>query len=160
VSVNRAKPHALVLPEDDANRQIANGFELELPMGTSRQFQILPIAGGWREVLAQFKADHIAGMNTYPNRSMIFLLDFDDQPDRRDDVMREVPDHLRHRVFLLGVNPEPEDLRRDLGSYETIGRNLAIDCRDGTNITWQHRRLSHNAAEVSRLRQQVQSILF
>lgn len=29
MSVNRARPHVLVLPEDDANRQIAVGFELE-----------------------------------------------------------------------------------------------------------------------------------
>jgi hypothetical protein len=28
--VNRYLPHVLVLPEDDANRQIANGFVLDL----------------------------------------------------------------------------------------------------------------------------------
>ena len=44
MSVNRHKPHLLVLPEDDANRQLARGFELEL---STRQFQVLQPAGGW-----------------------------------------------------------------------------------------------------------------
>lgn len=31
MSVNRHKEHILVLPEDDANRQMANGLVLEMP---------------------------------------------------------------------------------------------------------------------------------
>ncbi len=30
MSVNKYKPHVLILPEDDADRQIANGFCTEL----------------------------------------------------------------------------------------------------------------------------------
>ncbi len=42
MSVNRALPHVLVLPEDDANRQIANGFLLALDSSVQRRIQVLP----------------------------------------------------------------------------------------------------------------------
>ena len=40
MSVNVYNPHVLVLPEDDANRQIANGFLLE-PSIKHRNIQVL-----------------------------------------------------------------------------------------------------------------------
>ena len=43
MSVNKFRQHVFVLPEDDANRQLANGFLLDLSV---RQVQILPEAGG------------------------------------------------------------------------------------------------------------------
>lgn len=46
MSVNVYQQHVLVLPEDDANRQIVNGFLLE-PSLNERVIQVLPIAGGW-----------------------------------------------------------------------------------------------------------------
>lgn len=46
MSVNRHLPHVLVLPEDDANRQIANGFLLHHAIG-NRKIQVLEEAGGW-----------------------------------------------------------------------------------------------------------------
>jgi hypothetical protein len=47
-----------------------------------------------------------------------------------------------------------------LGSYETIGRAAAEDCREETDRTWGHELLRHNANEIDRLRQYVRSILF
>lgn len=46
MSINRYKPHVLILPEDRANAQVATGFLGE----TSPRYpaiQILPEAGGW-----------------------------------------------------------------------------------------------------------------
>ncbi len=63
-------------------------------------------------------------------------------------------------MFVLGVWSEPEDLRADLGSYETIGLALARDCREETDQTWEHCLLQHNAAELMRLRESVRPILF
>lgn len=45
MSVNFYKPHVLVLPEDDANRQIAIGFLLD-PGLKQRNIQILTPSGG------------------------------------------------------------------------------------------------------------------
>jgi hypothetical protein len=71
-----------------------------------------------------------------------------------------IPGHLQDRVFVLGVWTEPEAVRADLGSYETIGRALAKDCREGTDATWEHSLLRHNSGEIGRLRERVRPILF
>ena len=49
MSVNVFQPHLMVLPEDDANRQIVNGFLLD-PSLNQRAIQPLPIDGGWSKV--------------------------------------------------------------------------------------------------------------
>ncbi len=157
MSVNKSKAHVLVLPEDDANRQIANGFQLYVD---SRQLQVLVEAGGWAKVLECFATEHIRRMERFPNRFMVLVIDLDDRGDRRSYVAAKIPIHLTHRVFILSTLTEPEKLKTDLGSYETIGFALAKDCREGTDKTWSHKLLQHNAAEVRRLNEQVRPILF
>jgi len=46
--VNKFVEHILVLPEDDANRQIVNGFILNLSVNATA-IQVLPIANGWKK---------------------------------------------------------------------------------------------------------------
>jgi hypothetical protein len=58
--INRYQPHILVLPEDDANSQLANGFLLELDQSALTKIQVLPEASGWRVVLNSFESDHVA----------------------------------------------------------------------------------------------------
>jgi hypothetical protein len=159
MSVNKHLPHVLVLPEDDANGQLANGFQLD-PLLDTRRMQILEEAGGWREVLSRFQADHVAEMDRYGSRFMVLLIDFDSREDRLNEVRAAIPDHLRERVFVLGAWGQPEELRQNLGSYETIGLELAKDCRDNTEVTWGHNLLRHNAGELERLRIHVRPILF
>lgn len=158
--VNRHRPHVLVLPEDDANRQLANGFLLD-PALRTRNIQVLEEVGGWSEVLARFNSDHIVGMDRYPDRFMILLIDFDDKEDRMKAAKAAIPEHLAARVFILGASSEPEALRKaGLGTYEIIGRKMAEDCRDGTDTTWGHALLRNNRGELDRLRPNVVSILF
>jgi len=45
--VNRYRPHIYILPEDDANRQLANGFVFNTD---SSQVHTLTEAGGWTHV--------------------------------------------------------------------------------------------------------------
>jgi hypothetical protein len=47
--IHRYKPHVLVLPEDDRNRQLANGFLLHPSL--SAQIQVLVEVGGWGKLL-------------------------------------------------------------------------------------------------------------
>jgi hypothetical protein len=159
MSVNKYLPHVLVLPEDDANRQLANGFHLDLFLAT-RRMQILEEAGGWQEVLPRFKTDHLPEMDRYGSRFMVLLIDFDGREDRLNSVSAAIPDRLQDRVFVLGVWSEPEELRLKLGSYETIGMTMARDCHDNTEVTWAHGLLRHNAGELERLRKHVRPILF
>lgn len=99
-------------------------------------------------------------METYPDRFMVLLIDFDGKEKRRNEVKAEVPLNLRERVFVLGVLSEPEDLKKALGSYESIGLALAKDCREGTDTTWRHKLLRNNDEELARLRKYVSPILF
>ena len=149
-----------MLPEDDANRQMATGFILELSQSILRRIQVLPKAGGWKKVLDRFRLEHLREMQIYPNRFIVLLIDFDGKKERLENMRAEIPAHLIHRVFILGVWTEPEDLKTRLGSYETIGKAMAKDCREGTNATWGHDLLRHNAGEIDRLRQQVRPFLF
>jgi hypothetical protein len=157
MSVNKHRPHIFVLPEDDANRQLVNGFLLEFQ---TRQVQPLKEAGGWKKVLECFVSDQVRGMERYPNRLLVLVLDFDGKDDRLSMAMATIPEHLRDRVFILGAWTEAEDFEASLGSYETIGRAAARDCRHGTNMTWGHPLLCHNASQIARLRDLAQPILF
>ena len=94
------------------------------------------------------------------NRFMVLLIDFDGRQDRLDNVRAAIPSYLADRVFVLGAWSEPEELRRALGSYETIGLAMAKDCRDDTRVTWRHDLLVHNAAELDRLRERIRPIIF
>jgi hypothetical protein len=161
MSVNKNRPHIFVLPKDDANRQLANGFFLDHSLWNRRsRFQVLAEAGGWGRVSECFQSDHIQDMERFPHRFMVLLIDFDGREDRLDDAKAAIPDHLTDRVFILGALTEPEALRQSLGSYETIGLAMAKDCREETDTTWGHDLLRHNASELERLRTQVRPILF
>jgi hypothetical protein len=159
MSVNRHSPHVYVLPEDDANRQVANGFLLD-PSLADYRIRVLEEAGGWRETLDRFCSIYAAEMDRYPQRFMVLVIDFDGSEDRLSLAKGRIPHHLIDRVFVLGALNEPEDLRRELGSYETIGLAMARDCREGTDLIWANQQLRHNAAEITRLRAQVSPILF
>lgn len=161
MSTNRYLPHIHVLPEDDANRQIANGFHLGLEAGLQqRQFYVLEEAGGWSQVLDRFCSVYAAEMEKTPTRFMVLLIDFDNKADRLELAKDRIPNHLRDRVFVLGALSEPEDLKSDLGSFETIGLAIARDCCENTTATWSHKLLRHKAAEMVRLSSQVRPILF
>lgn len=159
MSVNKYYPHLFVLPEDDANRQLANGFLLD-PSLVARKLQVLEEVGGWRPVLERFLSDHVTNMERYPDRLMALLIDFDGRDDRIDTARNEIPGHLAARVFILGVLTEPERLRPDLGTFETIGLAMAKDCRENTSTTWSHHLLRHNASELRRLSECVRPWLF
>lgn len=160
MSCNKYLPHVLVLPEDDANRQLANGFLLDQAIST-RSIQVLEEVGGWNEVVNIFLSDHVVAMERTPERSMVLLIDFDGDANRLSHIKARIPEHLNERVYILGALDEPEGLKAsDLGSYEEIGMAMAQDCREDTDRTWGHRLLRHNAGELDRLRQRVRPILF
>ena len=161
MSVNRDKPYVWVLPEDDDNRKLANGFHQQVAWNRQRQIQVFPIAGGWTKVLDQFNTEHAPELDRFPEGFMILLIDFDNDERRLRDVKDTIPERFAERVFVLGSLDEPKDLRNaGLGSCEAIGRALAKDCAEDTNDTWGHELLRHNAAEIDRLRDRVRPILF
>ena len=163
MSVNKYLPHVFVLPEDDTNRQLANGFQLNVDK--NRRMQVLEVAGGWSMVLSLFKSVHITEMERHEKRFMVLLIDFDGNVNRLSRARADIPVHLADRVFVLGAWTHPEALRASLrqahlDSYESIGSELAKDCRDETATTWGRDLLRHNASELDRLREHLRPILF
>jgi hypothetical protein len=159
MSVNKYQPHVLLLPEDDANTELANGFVLEVKH--IRRIQILPEAGGWKNACETFFSEHVKGMYNYSERYFVLPIDFDDQADRAANIKERIPHNLRNRVFLIGTKTEPEALKQaGLGSLESIGRHLAKECRDGNRDIWSHDLLRQNASEVDRLDKAVGRLLF
>ncbi|MGO9485004.1 MAG: hypothetical protein ACLPX9_10535 [Rhodomicrobium sp.] len=158
MSVNRYKPHVLVIPEDDANRQLAVGFDLNM---STNQLQVEQVARGWRHVYEIFVSDYAPTMDKFEHRIIVLLIDFDDDLNRLQEVKRQIPAHLTNRVFILGARTEPEALKQaGLGAFEAIGRTMADDCRSGTQAIWAHELLRHNEGELNRLREAVYAILF
>ena len=159
---NKYKPHVLVLPEDDANRQIANGFLLN-PDLDQRAIQVLPHPGGWAKVVEAFTSNLAHEMRNYPERRVVLVIDFDDQyPERFLSVKGQIPDDLEDRVFILGALSEPEDLKKQLRNIglDKIGEALADDCSKNSEHVWGHELLKHNHAELTRLTRDVRPFLF
>lgn len=160
MSVNNYMPHLLVLPEDDANRQILVGFKNHYAVD-SRQMPVANIANGWLRVVEMFLSDHIVPMRRFPDRHLLLVIDFDQHPERREEILDKVPEDLRGRVYIIGSLDEPEHLISSMRTNaEKLGSDLAEDCARGTDEHWRHDMLAHNAAELIRLRTNVRHFLF
>jgi hypothetical protein len=159
--MNKYAPHVYVIPEDDADRQIADGFVLH-PQVKDTRIQVVPPAGGWPKVLKTFQDEYVLKLREYPHTHVVMLIDFDDHiEERKADFEQEIPAEFKTRVFVIGSKRKPETLRREAKkSFEEIGRSLADECDAGTAGLWGHEQLSHNDAERQRLVQTVKPFLF
>ena len=159
--MNKYASHVYVIPEDDRDRQLADGFVLHHQVKDSR-IQVVPPAGGWAKVLDTFRDEYIPRLRAYPDSHVIMLIDFDDQVEARTAHFDEkIPEEFKARVFVIGSSCTPETLRKALKiGFEEIGRRLADDCAAGTAQYWDHEQLRHNDAARQRLVQTVRPFLF
>ena len=163
---NKYADHLLVLPEDDDNRRLVNGFLTNVNV-KYRCVQVLPEAGGWRKVLSTLQDPAVInGLMTYPKRRLLLMIDFDKQAVARLQdyavLLAALPAPVQDRVYLLGSLETPERLRAACSmQLEAIGTQLANDCPPPPGGTlWSHAHLQHNASELARLVAQVQPFLF
>ena len=159
--MNKYLPHIYVIPEDDADRQIADGFVLHYQVKDAR-IQVVPTAGGWSNVLKVFHEEYVQTLLRYPLGHVVMLIDFDGHTDeRRADFQNAIPDDLRDRVFVVGPKDTPETLKRSLNiGFEKIGESLANDCDANTAEYWNHEQLQHNDAERQRMVRILKPFLF
>src|SRR5947209_18812124 len=129
MTMNKYAPHVYVIPEDDRDRQIADGFVLHHQVKDTR-IQVVPPAGGWSKVLKTFRDEYIQKIREYPHAHVVMLIDFDGRIDeRRAEFEQAIPDDLKVRVFVVGSKDNPETLKKALKiSFEEIGKSLANDC--------------------------------
>ena len=151
MSVNRDRPHVLVLPEDQAKREIVNGFIRNTPVD-QRRIQVLKNLGGWKRVCEEFENVYVPKLNENQNSYVVMLIDFDGRPERRSQMERLIPEDLRDRAFVIGALSQPEKLKADTRlTFEEIGRELEEDCPRQPDGIWTHELLKHNAAELDRM---------
>ena len=107
MSKSKYREQVWVLPEDDANRQIAQGFTLEAAV-KERNIHVLPPAGGWTAIRDGFEREHNRELLKYPECLVVLLVDFDEKgEERRENVLSGVSAGLKDRVFVLGARDGP-----------------------------------------------------
>jgi hypothetical protein len=161
MTMNRYLPHVYVIPEDDANRQLASGFVLHHEVD-DRRIQVMPPAGGWGDVLRTFQDEYIPKLKDYSHAHVVLLIDFDgDINARRVTFEESIPVDIKARVFVIGSKDNPEALKGELRiSFEKIGGKLAEDCGKGATDYWGHGQLKHNDTDQQRLVGAVKPFLF
>ncbi len=159
---NKHLPHVHVLPEDEADSDIARGFFLNQNV-IQGKWQILNYVGGWAKVIDEFEKIHIRELRNREHRRLVLVLDFDNRyPQRLSEIHDKIPPELQDRVFVLGVLSEPESLKTALGhkTCEDIGLALAQECAENKYTLWGHDLLEHNELELKRLISSVKPFLF
>lgn len=161
MSPNRYAFHVYVIPEDDASRQIADGFVLHDQINDSR-IRVMPPAGGWAKVLETFRLEYVPELRQYPDSHVVMLIDFDNHVEtRKADFEHEIPAIFKARVFVVGPKDNPETLKKALKTnFEGIGKSLAHDCYTDTAKHWGHEQLQHNEEERQRMVDTMKSSLF
>ncbi|WP_426663507.1 hypothetical protein [Rhodanobacter aciditrophus] len=150
--MNKYVDHVQIVLEDDANRELVNGFLRHHAVDVHR-FGISPPSGGWLKVLEEFESYHIKQLRKFDLRRVVLIIDFDGKFEERIERLKgRVPEDLLDRVFILGTGIEPEALRAAMGmNLEAIGLKLAGDCASGEEVFWGHELLRHNLHEARRL---------
>jgi hypothetical protein len=152
LAINKYQPHLIVIPEDDANRQIA--VEFAAGCQTNR-LRVDTVGGGWTRTVDLFLRDYAEDMRRFTGRSIVLIVDSDGKPDRISTIKEGIPEDIASRVFVIGCFDEPEKMRTDLGSFETIGRTMAKECIEGIDSIWKSDHLRHNSGEMNRLKIQM-----
>ncbi|MBN2580220.1 MAG: hypothetical protein JXB10_14620 [Pirellulales bacterium] len=159
--MNKYQSHVYVIPEDDRNRQIADGFVLHHQVKDSR-IKVLTPAGGWLKVLDTYRDEYISKLREYAKAHVVMLIDFDDQVENRQTRFEEeIPKDCKERTFVVGSRYNPEKLKIELKmGFENIGDSLAGDCDANSTELWDHKQLQHNNPERMRLVRIVRPFLF
>lgn len=166
MAVNEFQKYLLILSEDDAYRDIANGFANHFAVAYQK-IHIPSPAGGWGKLLKLFSKECVSDVRHHKGCHVLLLLDFDGRPEHYSGkISRSIPTDIKNRVFVLGCMDEAENIKRELGPgrFEAIGEKLAESCYDdayaGPDGPWLCPQLQHNRVELDRLAAAVRPFLF
>ena len=165
MSINKYKQHLLILSEDDAYKDIANGFVNHFAI-IGNQVHIAQSAGGWGELLDLFSKKYLDDVRKYKERFVLLLLDLDGELNRTSQILTAIPSDVKDRVFFLCCLGEAEGIKKELGhgKFEDFGKRLAESCYNSTydkfDSIWGCQQLNHNNVELTRLATAVHPLLF
>lgn len=119
MSGNKYRPHICVLPEHDADRQIANGFLTNFNVAL-KSIDTLPIGNGRGRVLEEFLHNHAKPVRRNTVSYFILLFDFDAKLEQLGATLasecfenrRELWNHELLRHNLRELNRMPDELRK------------------------------------------------
>lgn len=155
MTVNRNKPHLVVVQEDSPYRDLTNGIRNAVNVEGYRIHCRTPV-GGWSKVLDSLN-DNISSLKRYNDMHLLLLMDFDNKFVSRMNRFQLViaGKSYENRVFLLGVdNKEFENLKQTLGqsNIEHIGKMLVEECPQRQTNVWNNKHLNCNKPEIKRMR--------
>lgn len=160
MGINNYLQHLNVIIEDEAYKEILSGVRLSLNVQESL-IKINHVSAGWTGVFDDFE-NSIGVLNKFTNRFTLLLMDFDDKEastttsyDKRLLRFHKiVPNNLKGRVFILGVNyKESDDLKKYFQmNLEEVGKLLITDCPSGDLSQWKNTHLECNMSEIERMK--------
>ena len=62
--------------------------------------------------MEQLTNDYAPEMRKFPQRMIILLIDFDEDENRLSYVKSQIPEDIKERVFIVGAQSNPENLRK------------------------------------------------
>lgn len=159
--MNKYRPHLYILPEDERNRQIAQGFLLH-PAVIANSVKLMPPSGGWPRVRDLLQDEYAGLLRRYNDGHLLLLIDFDGDPVARTaQFTSHIPTDLESRIFVVGSRSTPEKLKSILlAPYERIGEELANDCVKNREGGWGHDELQHNESERRRMISIIRPFMF
>uniref|UniRef100_A0A7C4W7H2 DUF4276 family protein n=1 Tax=Desulfatirhabdium butyrativorans TaxID=340467 RepID=A0A7C4W7H2_9BACT len=159
MSVNRYRPHLVVVMEDDSYRQLVNGAKLYARF-SHNHIDARKLLGGWTKVLDGIdeEGELLKELRRFTHMHLLLLIDFDNQYDRRYEIFRErcQKADCYNRSFLLGIDhDQAEDLKHtQRNSFESLGKELVEGCLDPEcpNSAWNEEHLRCNQTEIERMK--------
>ena len=99
MSRDKYGPQVIVIPEDQANQEMANGFLLHWALKL-RTIHILRPVGGWKKVIDKFNNDYALSLSNHKERRVVLLLDLDEDRNRPGVIRADLPPDIQDRVFI------------------------------------------------------------
>ena len=149
---NKYKWHIVVVPEDEATRQLGNGLSNAFPSIVNR-IKFLREAGGWADAIATVKD---LELDKYSDRRVLLIIDLD-QDDTRLGFIRSQPEisKFNNRIFILGSFKAVEQLKPigESHNLENVGQRLGEDCS-----CWNDSLLIACREDACRLKAEIENI--
>lgn len=129
---NKYRWHIVVIPEDDATRQLGNGLINTFP-DIAKFIKVLPVTRGWKRAVECVES---LNLKNFSQRRVLLIIDFDKNKDRLEAIKaKEDFSEFKDKIFIIGCFNEAEDLKRLVGrtNLEQVGQILGSDCEYWNN---------------------------